>query len=326
MFYFILELSQSFSTCSLSQESRATSFHSFHRMPSNFEDELPTNSKSHKINFITAQLSSALDRTNVSARDATFILASAVESLGIPLENVYLSPSTVYRNRIKYRRNIGENIKKDFKALNILTVHWDGKLLPEMTGVTKVERLPVIITGLNCEQLLGVPKLNESSGLRQSEVIYDLLETWNITDKIGALCFDTCSVNTGIPFLKLDIFLLDQFYLNFFYSGEYRGVCKLLEKKIGKSLMNLACRHHIYELVLRSVFEIYWPTTAGPKVSIFNEFQQKWPQINKDNYKTGLDDKMVVSIIRDKKDDILLFISQQLQVSKIPYSFITIFL
>lgn len=169
-------------------------------MPSNFEDDLPTTSKVQKINIMTPQLSSALDRTNVSAREATIILAAAADSFGIPIENINL-PSTIYRHRIKNRKIVGENLKKNFKTSSMLTVHWDGKLLPEMTGSTKVERLPVIITGLDCEQLFGVPKLNESSAFHRNEVIFELLEDWNITDKIGALCFDTTSVNTGKLFL-----------------------------------------------------------------------------------------------------------------------------
>lgn len=63
-----------------------------------------------------------------------------------------------------------------------------------------------------------------------------------------------------------------------------------------KSFLNLACRHHIYELILRCVFGVYWPTTSGPNVATFNKFQQKLPNINKNNYKTGLDDEMVGGI------------------------------
>lgn len=157
---------------------------------------------------MTPQLSSALDRTNVSARDATSILAAAAESLGVSVENVNLCPSTVYRHRIKNRQIFGENLKKNFKTTNMLNVRWGGKLLPEMTGSTKVERLSVIITGLNCEQLLGVPKLNDSNAFHQSQVIFELLQDWNITDKIEALCFDTMSVNTGTLFLNLTFFYL----------------------------------------------------------------------------------------------------------------------
>lgn len=100
-------------------------------------------------------------------------------------------------------------------------------------------------------------------------------------------------------------------------KSEFDGVYKLLEKKLGKNLLNLACRHHVYELVLRSIFEIYWPTTLGSKVAIFNRFEQAWPKIDEKNSKTGLDDKVVASIVCHRKDKIVHFISQHLQVYKI---------
>src|SRR5699024_3042588 len=103
--------------------------------------------------------------------------------------------------RMKNRKDFGENLKKNFEVPDAITIHWDGKLLPEMTGCTKVERLPVIMRGLNCDQILGVPKLNKSTGFLQTEVIFQLLGERDLTDKVGALCFDTTGVNTGILFL-----------------------------------------------------------------------------------------------------------------------------
>lgn len=114
-----------------------------------------------------------------------------------------MCPSTIYRHRKQDRKNIAENIKTNFKPPSILTVHWDGKFLPEMTGSTKVERLPVLVMGVDCEQILEVPKLSDSGATGQSEVIFKLLEDWNLRDGIGALCFDTTSVNTGTLFFNL---------------------------------------------------------------------------------------------------------------------------
>lgn len=195
-------MSKSLSNCTISFESRNLSSHSLQRMPSNYEDELPPSSAPQKRTILTPEVTFALDRTNVSDRDATIIMAATVKSCGIPLETVNICPSTIRRQRIKNRKKFGENLKENFKAPDATTLHWDGKLLPEMTGSSKVERLPVIITGLNCNQLLGVPKLNKSTGFNQTEVIFQLVQEWNLTDKVGALCFDTASVNTGILFLR----------------------------------------------------------------------------------------------------------------------------
>lgn len=152
---------------------------------------------------MTPLVSAALDRTNTTPRNAAIILGAVSQSLGIPLEKVNICPSTIYRHCKQDRKNIGENIKTNFKPTSILTVHWDGKLLPEMTGSAKVERLPVLVTSVDCEQILGVLKLSDLCALGQSEVIFKLLEDWNLQDGVGALCFDTTSVNTGTLFFNL---------------------------------------------------------------------------------------------------------------------------
>jgi len=40
-----------------------------------------------------------------------------------------------------------------------LVVHWDGKLLPDISGNhEKVDRLPILVSGRGVERLLNVPK------------------------------------------------------------------------------------------------------------------------------------------------------------------------
>jgi len=43
----------------------------------------------------------------------------------------------------------------------------DGKILPEIFGQGKVDRLPVLVSGDGTEKLLGVPKL--AAGTREQE-------------------------------------------------------------------------------------------------------------------------------------------------------------
>lgn len=53
-----------------------------------------------KIDVMTPELASALDRANVSNRNATFVLAAAYQSIGINIETLHLSYSTIRRGRI----------------------------------------------------------------------------------------------------------------------------------------------------------------------------------------------------------------------------------
>lgn len=46
-------------------------------------------------------------------------------------------------------------------------------------------------------QLLGAPKLHSGTGRTQVNAVIDVLKSWDIVDKVYAMCFDTTSSNTG---------------------------------------------------------------------------------------------------------------------------------
>lgn len=79
-------------------------------------------------------------------------------------------------------------------------------------------------------------------------------------------------------------------------------------------MIHLACRHHIYELVLRSAVEVYWPVTSGPSVPIFKRFKENWKNIDTTIFQSGLVNKLVAERINDGKDEVKNFILHQLQV------------
>ncbi|GBP21071.1 hypothetical protein EVAR_11102_1 [Eumeta japonica] len=60
-----------------------------------------------------------------------------------------------------------------------------------------------IIGGENTEQLLGAPKLQSGTAINQGKAIVDVLNDWELTNRIEAICFDTTSVNTGDLFVKI---------------------------------------------------------------------------------------------------------------------------
>lgn len=103
-------------------------------------------------------------------------------------------------------------------------------------------------------------------------------------------------------------------YFKWFVKGIKGGICALVEKAFGKKLLHLACRHHIFELVLRAVVEHYWPTTRGPEVPIFKRFQQSWDTIDKKRFVNGLEDPYVSQIVTEEQAKILDFISHRFEV------------
>ena len=57
-----------------------------------------------------------------------------------------------------------------------------------------------------------------------------VLDNWKIRDKIQGLVFDTTSSNTGI----------------------HRGACVCIEEALDRELVNIACSHHVMEVILSS--------------------------------------------------------------------------
>jgi len=144
-------------------------------------------------------------------------------------------------------------IKDKFQESNLKAVvlHWDGKLLPNLVGKDIIDRLAIVISSGDTEKILSIPVLQKVTANEQVEVIYKTLIKWNIQNSVKALSFDTTAVN----------------------SGRLGGTCVLLEKLQGKKLFCLPCRHHIYEIILRSFFEEKLNKPSAKKVPIFKKFQ-----------------------------------------------------
>lgn len=84
-----------------------------------------------------------------------------------------------------------------------LVLHWDGKLLPDLTrkgDCMKVDRLPVLVSSptIEFEKLLAIPKLPSSSGAAMASAIVRTIEEWKLKDRVEALSFDTTASNTGV--------------------------------------------------------------------------------------------------------------------------------
>jgi len=139
-----------------------------------------------------------------------------------------------------------------------ITIHWDGKLLPALTGKYNVDGFPIVVSCNGKEQLLGVPALDTGTGVDQANAIFKTLEDWYVTDNIQALSCDTTASN----------------------MGRIKGASILSEQLLQRNILYMSCRHHIFEIVLRSVFEMkFGITTSGPDVPIFKRFRQFWSNV-----------------------------------------------
>jgi hypothetical protein len=242
-------------------------------------------------NIMTPGLAAALDRTGISSRQATFVLAEAAKSLGHDVADVNINRMSVHRQRKQQRVQFVKDFKNKFPVDVTVVIHWDGKLMEDLTSNQHIDRLPVIATGEGISQLLGVPKIASGTGEAQAVAVKRLLDEWNLSDRVGALCFDTTASNTG----------------------KKVGACVLLEKKLQRNVLHLACRHHIIELLMGSAFEQTVGGSSGPAIQLFKRFREQWHNINKESFSAGPTDVDAWNAVADVRDEIVEFAKSQLK-------------
>ncbi|XP_044599574.1 uncharacterized protein LOC123275487 [Cotesia glomerata] len=164
-------LSQKLSQFSMSNEGSSQSSNQSEKRPlSDYEDELPQAKRKRKVDVMTEVLVVVLDRTKTNNQSAMHIISAVITSLGLDIDNYNISYTTIRNARLTFRKTVAGNLKDGIEetAQNLI-VHWDGKLLPELSNqpMKKVERLPIVVSGMDVEQLLGVPALDESTGANE---------------------------------------------------------------------------------------------------------------------------------------------------------------
>ncbi|GBO04694.1 hypothetical protein AVEN_19394-1 [Araneus ventricosus] len=113
-------------------------------------------------------LVAALDRRE---RDSVFLLEATIDALGCNIDEFPISKSSIQRIRTEKLKKRAENIKIDFqnKVPDVVTLHWDGKLLPALSvRKSKEERFPIVISYGLKEQLIAVSRLHNSTGEEQA--------------------------------------------------------------------------------------------------------------------------------------------------------------
>ena len=69
-------------------------------------------------------------------------------------------------------------------------------ILPDITGKEHSDRLPVLVSGDGCRQILGIPKIPSATGRNQPLAVETCLKKWAIDDKIQAMSFDSTTQDT----------------------------------------------------------------------------------------------------------------------------------
>lgn len=147
------------------------------------------------------------------------------------------------------------------------------------------------MSGDGVVKLLAVPALPKSTGEAQASAVYEAITEWELQDNIQSMSFDTTASN----------------------SGRSNGACVLLEQKLKKELLSLACRHHIHELIVGRVFDTIVEVSSGPNIKIFMRFCEFWPFLDITCPESGVSDAYVLSHLSDVREELIKFAQQQLE-------------
>ena len=232
------------------------------------------------------KLGPSADRLNLTNNQLTCMVVAFTNHSGGKIDNIALSKSTTRRKRKVARREMAADFRRNFTC-NPGQINFDGKLMVDLYGFGKVNRLAIVLVQEDCNKILAIVKTESSTGKVEAEAVKKALDEWEITEKIIACGFDTTSSNTGVR----------------------KGACTLLQELLSRQILWLACRHHILELVVGAAFFELFGDTTSPEVTLFKVLKKSWDTLDLDDLQ--LPD--VPSLYRADTEELLAWINTHLQ-------------
>jgi hypothetical protein len=110
---------------------------------------------------------------------------------------------------------------------------------------------------------------------------------------IKGLVFDTTSVNSGV--------------LN--------GIVSRMETYVGRGLLQLACRHHIFELCCGAAADLVFDKSVGPEEKMFNDLKSVWQNMDKGDLRKVNIGQCSSRFVKTKADETLRFCQDYLESS-----------
>ncbi|KAI9550672.1 hypothetical protein GHT06_013437 [Daphnia sinensis] len=162
---------------------------------------------------------------------------------GGSLDEMSMSVSSVFRQRRAAREKTVAALKEKWLSTKpkFCVLHWDSKLITLISGRKEEPKL------------IGIPPMENSTRLNQSQAALRMAKEWQIKDNIIGVCFDTTASNTGAR----------------------QGAAILIESELKRALLYLACRHHHCELHIKHAFTALRGERDRPDEPIFKRFQKR---------------------------------------------------
>ena len=100
----------------------------------------------------------------------TGIFAAISNHGGGDINNISLSKSTARRHRATARKEVAATIKENFTC-DVGQINFDGKLLPNLYGFGKVNRLAVVLIQHPENKILSITSTESSTGKVEAETV-----------------------------------------------------------------------------------------------------------------------------------------------------------
>jgi len=203
----------------------------------------------------------ALERTKTSTRQALMIISPALAAAGVDVNQLSLSRTSFIKAHNDSRETLAAAVRQSFQPTVPLVAHFDGKLLANPVG-PKRDCLPIVVSGLDVEKLLGIPMLPVGTGVMMGNKVVEFVRDWpGVEEHLAGLCFDTTASNTGI----------------------HAGAITVVQQAFNRRLLFLACRHHMLEICASAVFDAFF-ASKGPEIELFGRLKLQWDFIDKSKF------------------------------------------
>ncbi|CAD6214264.1 GSCOCG00011142001-RA-CDS, partial [Cotesia congregata] len=123
---------------------------------------------------------------------------------------------------------------------------------------TELSRLIIHWDGNHLPDITGRNFVERLPIIISAEKETKILSIPKLENFTGRLCCDTIASNTG----------------------QFNGAAVLIEQLLERDLLLLPCRHHIFEVILKAVFDCQISNVSGPNVSLFIRFRKEWDALD----------------------------------------------
>ena len=204
------------------------------------------------------KVSTVSDGAHISERQQLVLISSAIKAGGGNLDDITLSKTSCHSARKKNRSEEAHSILENWVRPEFASLHWDTKLFELVTG-KKEDRIAISL-GPSPHKLLGIPSIASSTGANQMIAVSSVVDKWSLEPNVVAVTYDTTASN----------------------SGEHNGAAILIEKRFGRALLHLECRHHVSELHVKATEQVVCGKNNSPTVKLFVRFKQQFDSLDKD--------------------------------------------